>query len=315
MGEAEKQRRRAEGVVMMPGIYHEGELLVQSRAGGREIADQVGEMVQTTLPPVVREFLSSQPMAVSGTVDSAGRVWASLLAGPAGFLAAADSKHVQLTPRIREGDPILENLRQVPHIGLLVIELATRRRARINGVATSLQPGKIVVRTSQVYPNCSKYIQAREWLLAPEMDPVKSVHGHALTSRQQQLIRGADTFFIATSHFHQGADASHRGGSPGFITVTGEKHLQWPDYKGNSMYQTLGNIAINPAAGLLFVDWERGSTLQLSGSAHIVWEKERVAPVAGAERIVEFHVSEVIEITGGLPLQWRFLDAYPYNPR
>jgi len=299
----------------MSEIFHEGELLIQSRARVREIAEQLGEMIQTSAPRILQQFLSSQPMAVCATSDANGRVWASLLVGAPGFLNATEGDVLRITPRFREGDPVLDNLRHNSQIGVLVIEPATRRRARINGVATSIQPEEIVIKINQVYPNCTKYIQARAWTLEAGSNHTESIRGHALTARQQQWIGEADTFFIASRHSEQGADASHRGGRPGFITVTDGNRLQWPDYKGNSMFQTLGNLALNPAAGLLFLDWERNATLQLSGSANVVWDQDRIAQFAGAERLVEFQVTEIIEISGGLPLQWRFLNAYPYNPR
>jgi predicted pyridoxine 5'-phosphate oxidase superfamily flavin-nucleotide-binding protein len=77
--------------------------------------------------------------------------------------------------------------------------------------------------------------------------------------KQQRLIREADTFFIASSHRDGGADASHRGGNPGFVHVLNETKLIWPDYSGNGMFQTLGNLAIDPRAGLLFMDFESGA--------------------------------------------------------
>ena len=80
------------------------------------------------------------------------------------------------------------------------------------------------------------------------------------------------------------------------------------------MFQTLGNIAVNPQAGLLFIDFKTGRTLQLTGRAHIVWDQERSVEFVGAERLVEFDIDEVIEITGAHSLDWRFLDYSPENP-
>ena len=77
------------------------------------------------------------------------------------------------------------------------------------------------------------------------------------------------------------------------------------------MFNTLGNIAANPDAGLLFVDFERGGTLQLAGEAKVVWEPERAARFVGAERVVEFRVDEVDD---ALPLRWRFAGYSPFNP-
>ena len=94
----------------------------------------------------------------------------------------------------------------------------------------------------------------------------------ALDARTRALVAGADTFFIATWHPGGGADASHRGGRPGFVRVLDDRTLEFPDYPGNNMFNTLGNLVGHPRAGLLFVDFERGDLLQLTGRAKIRWE-------------------------------------------
>ncbi|HLL38662.1 MAG TPA: pyridoxamine 5'-phosphate oxidase family protein [Rubrobacteraceae bacterium] len=111
-----------------------------------------------------------------------------------------------------------------------------------------------------------------------------------------------------------GADASHRGGNPGFVRFLGENVLEFPDYSGNTMFNTLGNVAINPSAGLLFLDFEGGGTLQLTGEARIVWDPGRAARFAGAERVVEFRYREAVVTRGAVPLRWRFEGYSPFNP-
>ena len=69
------------------------------------------------------------------------------------------------------------------------------------------------------------------------------------------------------------------------------KTLQFPDYAGNNMFNTLGNLAIDPHAGLLFVDFELGDTLQITGEARVLWDDESRAAFAGAERVVEMRVT------------------------
>ncbi len=78
------------------------------------------------------------------------------------------------------------------------------------------------------------------------------------------------------------------------------------------MFNTLGNIAANPKTGLLFVDFERGDTLQISGEARVIWDQARAAGFAGARRVVEFRIGEVVENT--VPLRWRFAAYSPFNP-
>jgi predicted pyridoxine 5'-phosphate oxidase superfamily flavin-nucleotide-binding protein len=71
--------------------------------------------------------------------------------------------------------------------------------------------------------------------------------GTALGRERTVLIRRADTFFAATAHASRGTDASHRRGNPGFAKVLDETTLRIPDYPGNSMFNTLGNLAVDPS--------------------------------------------------------------------
>jgi uncharacterized protein len=300
----------------MASAYHSGELSVQARAGVREMADRIGRSIRPTIPPAAQEFLRSQPMVIVGSVDASGGVWASLLTGDPGFIQAVDERTVQISSRPVAGDPLSDNLTANEQVGLVVIEFATRRRMRLNGRARVGPDGTISIHAQQVYANCPKYIQARGWGkrraetgLTPQIQRQRG-----LTEAQQQRIREADTFFVASHHPDGGADASHRGGYPGFVHVLNANRLIWPDYSGNSMFQTLGNIVANPQVGLLFVDFESSRTLQLTGRAQIIWDRERTAEFAGAERLVELDLEEVIEIAGASPLKWRFIGHSPFNP-
>jgi hypothetical protein len=255
-------------------------------------------------------------MVVMSTVDSDGRVWASILTGKPGFIQAVDERTLRIDAEPVSGEPLSENLKTGDEIGVLVIELSTRRRMKVKGKAELLQKRGIYVHAERVYALCPKYIQARVVVA----DPAESRVGHRiqrlenLSEKQRNWIAKADTFFIASFHPETGADASHRGGYPGFVTVLNENKLVFPDYSGNNMFNTLGNISANPNAGLLFIDFERGNTLQFTGKAQVIWDNDRVAEFAGAERLVEFDVERVIEIAGAIPLRWEFLGYSPFNP-
>lgn len=299
----------------MSSVYHPGELEVQTRAGVRDMAERIGRSIGATIPLAAREFLRSQPMAVIGTLDAAGRLWASLVTGELGFMQAVDERTVRIHTSPVPGDPLGDNLTVNRPIGLLVIDFAARRRMRVNGTLELHADGAMYIRTEQVYANCPKYIQARAWERRKQTGDVPGVQrGGGLTGKQRQWIAAADTFFLASSHPEAGVDASHRGGNPGFVRVTKEGSLVWPDYPGNNLFQTLGNIAANPRTGLLFIDFDGGGTLQLTGRARIVWNAEAAREFAGAERVVEFDVDGVVEIAGVTSLAWRFLDNSPVNP-
>ncbi len=300
----------------MRSKFHSGEITVQTRAGVQNTASRVAGVIRSTLPPVAQDFLSSQRMVVLATLDKNGHVWASILTGKPGFMQAVDEQTVQIDAVPIPGDPIIENLKMRDEIGVLAIEFATRRRMEIKGKAEVRREGNIYIHAERVYALCPKYIQAREYDTdVIELNASHEIrHAERLSGKKQNLIAQSDTFFIASFHPETGADASHRGGFPGFVRVLGENRLVFPDYSGNNMFNTLGNIFANPNAGLIFIDFERGNTLQVTGQAHVIWDKDRLAEFTGAERLVEFEIEQLIEISGAVPLSWRFMEYSPFNP-
>lgn len=300
------------------GPFHPGELEVQQRAGVGAMAARVGNSIHPLVPEPAAEFLAGREWVVVGTTDAAGRPWASVLAGDPGFAHVLDPGLVRLAAAPTMGDPLADHVAAGGFIGLIAPDLATRRRMRINGRLEVAADGALLVHVGQAYANCPKYIQRRRPEgAAPGHAPHEVRRGRILTVAQRRWIGAADTFFIATAHPGEGADASHRGGSPGFVRVTagpaGER-LSWPDYAGNSMFNTLGNIAAHPRAGLLFLDFETGATLQLTGRAAIDWEPAHAAAVPGAERLVSLDVESAVEIRGALPLRLALVDRSPFNP-
>lgn len=297
--------------------YHAGELTVQAQAGVQTEAAHLTKIIGASINPTARDFLRTQRLAIASTIDKHGKVWASLLTGKPGFVQVVAEQFVQVQAtcgKIPNSDFTIPNSID---IGILVIDLATRRRLRINGKAELKQNGRIDVQTQQVYFNCPKYIQTRD--LVAESDhqtAIPEVYSYtALTPAQQQWITQADTFFIASFHPQSGADASHRGGYPGFVQVLNATELVFPDYTGNNMFNTLGNIAQYAQIGLLFLDFACGHTLQLTGTANIIWDTNRIAQFIGAERLVEVHIDRVLETTNATTLHWKFGEYSPYNPK
>ncbi|MGI8855855.1 MAG: pyridoxamine 5'-phosphate oxidase family protein [Thermomicrobiales bacterium] len=300
----------------MTGGYHAGEIAVQRQAGEREMAERVGQIFQPTIKYAMRIFLHQQRIAVLGSIDARGAVWASVLTGEPGFLRTLDDETVQIDALPAAGDPLIENIGAHPEVGMVVIDLATRQRGRLNGVATVLPDGGLLLATRQVYTNCQQYIQQRDLPAeSSETQATQTVMESAtLTAGQRAWIAGADTFFIASAHSESGADASHRGGAPGFVRILDDSALVWPDYSGNKMFNTLGNITVNPRAGLLFIDFAAGRTLQLTGSARVIWDADQIAAVPGAERLVAFQIARVRETVGVVALRRRFVAYSRFNP-
>jgi predicted pyridoxine 5'-phosphate oxidase superfamily flavin-nucleotide-binding protein len=254
-------------------------------------------------------------MLIIGAADDEGAMWSSIVTGPPGFAQPVDDRGIVIDALPAPGDPLREVFAVERDIGMLALQPQTRRRIRVNGVARR-DGERLLVRTEQVLGNCPKYLQARAITGTAEAGSAgAAVTGRELTEGQQRWIEEADTFFIASRSPEHGADSSHRGGMPGFVTVTGPRRLRWPDYTGNQFYMTLGNLHLNPASGLLFLDWEHGHTLQLTGAARIDADPGSAKAYPGALRVVEFDIDTVVQIDRASPLRWEFQEYSRFNPR
>ncbi|MEV0471059.1 pyridoxamine 5'-phosphate oxidase family protein [Streptomyces prunicolor] len=289
--------------------YHAGSRAVQDRVGVRELADHVGQIIGQGIKPVAAAFLELQPLLILGAADPAtGRVWASPLTGTPGFVRATGPHQISITGTTRPTDPLtpaLADAQDLP-VGTIALDPRTRRRMRVDGQLRHTERG-LAIEAERVFANCPKYIQRREsYETIADREPAQPRHATELTTSQAEFIAAADTFFLATVHEH-GADASHRGGNPGFVQATSPHELTWPDYTGNAMFLSLGNLLADPRAGLLFLDWTTGTTLQLTGEAR---------PEFGGdgERRVRFTLTEVVEIPAALPLRWSLPEYSPANP-
>ncbi|WP_437687212.1 pyridoxamine 5'-phosphate oxidase family protein [Sorangium sp. So ce176] len=295
-------------------------MAVQTRAGARERAERAGRrVIRDFMPDQHRELFAKLPFLLVGGLDAQRRPWATILAGQPGFIASPDPRTLAVSARPGPGDPLGAHLVAGAPVGLLGIQLETRRRNRMNGTIVEAGDGGLVVEVGQSFGNCAQYIQAREpvFARAPEAAVTPrpaQAEGPALSDGAAALIRRADTFFIATAapaarggDAIEGADVSHRGGRPGFVRVAeedGHTVLTSPDFTGNSAFNTLGNLALNPRAGLLFVDFASGGLLSLTGEAEVVWDGPELSAFAGAQRLLRFRVAEGVWIEDAVPLRW-----------
>jgi len=294
--------------------FHDGELLVQQRAGVLGEARRVGQMVRPAIGPTIRAFLAERRFVVLAASTADGRVWDSVLAGPAGFLQVSeDGTRLEVSASVSVDDPIAQALHAGSSVGLVAIDFAARRRNRVNGTLRSVGAG-LVLDINESFGNCPKYIHTYAPLPDGPTAAVAARSGTDLDEQQRRWIERSETFFLGTLHSEAGADASHRGGAPGFVRVTGPRELVWGDYFGNKLFQSLGNVAVHPPAGLLFIDPKTGSTLQLSGKLEIDWSPEAAAAIPGAERVLRFSIDQVVERPGAIPLRWAPGQSSPFNP-
>ena len=301
--------------------YHEGELAIQQRVDESEMARINAAAIDKNILAGALRFIEQQPMVVIGSMDAQGHVWTSTLFGQPGFLRAFNSSTLHLDvsqPRSAEDDPLWSNLRVNPNVGLLVLELGSRRRIRINGRARIVSSEQVVIDVERAYPNCPKYIQRRDWktLESNEQNQViASTFGKKLSETQKTLIEHADTLFVSSAHPEHGVDASHRGGHPGFARIINNQQLRIPDFSGNSMFNTLGNFSSYPYAGLVFIDFERGRLLQLTGTAKILWDRDDPQKeTGGTRRYWQFDILSLQESILPYRFAWALIDESPHIP-
>ena len=303
------------------GPFHRGELEAQRRAGESLMAAANSPMIGNRIMSGGVSFIREQPMAVIGSRDAEGRLWSSILFGRPGFLDPAPDRrslqiHIDAEQRDHH-DPLWKNVDGNSQVGILVIELATRRRLRINGRLASATDSLLTIHVEESFVNCPKYIQRRA--IQFESGPTKVLHvggeqtSDRLQGHQRALIERADTVFVTSAHPKRGLDTSHRGGNAGFIEVLDEKTLCIPDYQGNSMFNTIGNLLVDPRAGLLFPDFEGHGTLQAIGTAEVLWAQptERDGDTG---RSWIFHIDKIRQTPMQAALQAHFIEYSPFNP-
>jgi hypothetical protein len=288
-------------------VFHAGELAVQARFDEVEIAARNGRAISNSIMRGAWRFVNEQVLVVLGTVDDAGAPRTSLLVGEPGFAAVVEPRRltIELARLAAPPEPqLLARSSRDARVGLLFIEFATRRRLRVNGRA-HLHDGTLVVDVEEAYPNCPKYIQARTPGTAVRSDPSNAA---VRTFRHLELdhierVRAADTFFVTSAAPGGNLDVSHRGGPPGFVRASPHE-LVIPDYAGNHMYNTLGNLELDQRASILFVDFGgvRGAhaaprtELELEGT--VVLESGATPPfdaTGGTGRWWTFQIAGILE--------------------
>ena len=280
------------------GPWHVGERRAQALAGVERTP--AGGGVRDFMPDQHREFFIRLPFVVAATVDGAGAPTATLLTGGEGFVGSPDPWTLAIAAHAP--DPAGAWLVKDAPVGVLGIELHTRRRNRANGWITYAGEEGLIVRVMQSFGNCPQYIHPR--LLEPDPAAAAAAAGveafEGLDQAARAQVAAADTFFVASASGAQvangGADVSHRGGPPGFVRIEGDV-LTIPDYRGNRYFNTLGNLLLEPRAALLFVDFDAGVMTQLQGRAEVLWD-ERSLPQA--ERAWRFRVEGGFRRASGL---------------
>jgi predicted pyridoxine 5'-phosphate oxidase superfamily flavin-nucleotide-binding protein len=275
--------------------FHEGEVATQRRAGVEATAKRLENMLRANrLSAGATQFLTTQRFAALAGRDGEGVLWTSPLSGRPGFLRGADDT-LEIWAVPRHGDP-LHRMPVGQQVGLIAIDFAARRRMRINGILVESDDAGMRVHVDQAYGNCPQYVHRHDVSVTAFAAPSETPrHATSLNADDQAMIEVANTFFLGTAHPTRGSDASHRGGPAGFVRVDSPERLWWPDYPGNNMFNSFGNLAVDDEAALLFVDFVAGTSLQLSGTAQVEWTSPGAAgDDGGVGRRVAFSVGSVV---------------------
>jgi ferredoxin-NADP reductase/predicted pyridoxine 5'-phosphate oxidase superfamily flavin-nucleotide-binding protein len=292
-------------------VWHAGEIALQETAGARLLMQKRGpEVIRDHLIEQHRLFFPLLPFVVLGAVDGEGNVWSTVREGLPGFLVARDPGSLEINSGSDPSDPAEAGLSEGSPVGLLGIQLETRRRNRLNGVVRDRRDGGFAVTVEESYGNCPQYIQQRDFTFSrsPGVRHTSTrVETDALNAHHRALIASADTFFVA-SYVDRGprrhVDVSHRGGKPGFVRINADGSLTIPDFSGNLFFNTLGNILSTGRAGLCFPDFETGAMLQISGRAEVILESPEISLFQGAERLWRVMPERIVLRPDALALRW-----------
>ncbi|KAF9359319.1 hypothetical protein BGX26_012604 [Mortierella sp. AD094] len=229
--------------------------------------------------------------------------------------------------------------------GAVALDFSNRRRNKMNGVfypdgllAVDEASGELQLRliVEQSIGNCPKYITIREMKAPTRPESTNSNNAEDITTaleairisspeigdQEVAIIRQADCLFISSRFIDEnladqtsGMDCNHRGGNPGFVRLGEDnKSFVFPDYSGNRFFNTLGNIANDERVGILFISFETGDLLHITGRAKIFVGKESQALYPHTQRCVQVTIDGYLLRKDALPFRMHTKELSPYNP-
>ncbi len=302
--------------------FHQGELEIQNKYNIWHDPALAERLLKDHIVEQLIPFIEKQSTIILSSLDLDGNIWTSMLLGNEEFVKVKTRKKIEIyldQLKSTQSEILFTNLRPKSKIGVLFIDTASRTRYRLNGYATLLS-NKIEITVSEAYPNCPKYIQQRIPVFSKEPSElgIKESKGQALNSFHKTWIKSADTFFMSSMNKAGDMDASHRGGAPGFIEILEDGTLKIPDYIGNNLFNTLGNLLKVPKAGLLFLDFKEGHSLQLTGKTELIFDQEEntdFEKTMGTGRYWIFKTTQWIQTKVHHKIDWKLISFSPFNPK
>ncbi|EMD40144.1 hypothetical protein CERSUDRAFT_104002 [Gelatoporia subvermispora B] len=329
--------------------WHWGEVTMHEKLKVDASVSQLWTLVRPEMPLEHRIFHASRPLlpfiSVT-TLDEQGRPWSSLITGPPEdptkpYVKSPTETQLKWDVQCWEGDPFFENMKLFPerkvNVAGLGISFANRRRNKFAGHVTKCEiDGRNVrfqLEVNQAIGNCPKYINIRDLVPCTEPSPevvykVPQLSGtDVLPDELVELITSSDTVFIGSSYkankrdeakfpSHVGDNA--RGGRAGFIRVRNDhKTIIVPDFSGNRLLSSLGNIETTPVASLTFVDFETGDILYVTGAARNIVGPEAQAIMPRQNVLTAVAVTGYVFVRDALPVRQRpgtEVERSPYSP-
>ncbi|MEM7543442.1 MAG: pyridoxamine 5'-phosphate oxidase family protein [Pseudomonadota bacterium] len=296
-------------------FFHEGEIACQSEAG---VDTQAYErLVSRHFTHAVRHsdvaMIAQNTFSVAATIDEQGRPWVSpLVAQSKPLFEIRGAKVIDVSAADIAGDPLVNNIRGSSKLGVLFLDLANRRRAKSMGSAQANGSGSIEYHIERYFGLCPKYIFRRRHSLGQtpnETSAQRSFEDNRLSEENRTQLAEADTVFLG-SYSQHGPDATLRGGPRGFISTTDHKTLNIPDYLGNGMFNTLGNLRLDNRLALMNISFRTGETILITGAAS-VHEAPKTDELA--VRTIQLVVDHVITTSVNFG-EWEDLEEFPHAP-
>jgi uncharacterized protein len=135
------------------------------------------------------------------------------------------------------------------------------------------------------------------------------------TGEDREFIQRSPMFFVATADAQGNPDCSYKGGMPGFVRVLDDRTLVFPDYDGNGMYRSWGNLLVNPNVGLLFIDFEKQKRIRVNGTAQISADDPLLSDYPGAVFIIRVTAGKIFPACPRYIHKMQLMELSVYAPR
>ncbi|POR38466.1 Uncharacterized protein TPAR_01325 [Tolypocladium paradoxum] len=288
------------------------------------------------LPAPYAMRVQQSPLVALGTLDAQGRPWTTVwggergFAGPVaqgvlGFSSDVDTRHDPVFGALWEGageDGLVQpGGGRGKMMAALAIDLETRDRVKLAGVMMAGSAKEEAVQAAMAVTeslgNCPKYLNKKDVRRHSPAGARLVSEGLPLPEEALALVDKADMFFLSSTN-GETMDTNHRGGTQGFVRVVRNDEedvvLVYPEYSGNRLYQTLGNLRVNPLIGIVVPDYDTSDVLYLTGSSSILVGHDASSLIARTNLAVKITVTSARFVKAGLPFQGTLGEPSPYNP-